>query len=118
MVIMPKNCLWELLYFSLKGKFKKAKRRNTTNSVIANVEGIDVKTWYYNPKEILKLTNLNYSKVKIKPIGIAIPPSYLESSFVSNKMVLKFLIFLENLIGFNFLAKYADHFFMELIKKS
>ena len=52
MVIMPKNTLWERFYFSLKFQYKNAFRRNTKKAVYANVEGIQVPTWYYNPKEV------------------------------------------------------------------
>ena len=116
LVIMPKKTAWEKLYFSLKGNFKEANRRNTTKSVKANVDGVLVNTWYYNPKEISKIAK-GFSTVKTKPIGLFVPPSYLESSFLGNKIVVSFLNFFDNLLGFSFLANYADHFYIELQKK-
>lgn len=117
MVIMPKQCLWERLYFSLKGNFKKAKRRNTNKSVIANIDGVGVETWYYNPKEIVYLTQVQYALKKVKPIGLVIPPSYLENSILAKKSILNILIGLEKIISGSFWAKYADHFLIELTKK-
>ncbi len=117
LVIMPKHCLWERLYFSLKGNFKKAKRRQTTKPVIANVDGVEVKTWYYNPEAIVELTKLKYSKEKLKPIGLAIPPSYLEDSFLAKKPVLSILKFLDTILTGAFFSKYADHFLIQLKKK-
>ena len=38
LVVMPKHCLWERFYFTLKGYLKKANRRNT------KCEGIKVKS--------------------------------------------------------------------------
>jgi len=52
MVIMPKHTLWERFYFLLKFQFKNAFRRNTTKAIYANVEGVQVPTWYYNPKDV------------------------------------------------------------------
>ncbi len=117
MVLMPKECLWELIYFSIKGDLKKAKRRNTNKNLIANVDGSAVSTWYYNPKDIVSLTKSIYKTKIIKPIGIAIPPSYFETSFLAKKPVLNILIGFEKIIGGKFWAKYADHFLIELTKR-
>lgn len=116
-VVMPKHCLWERFYFSLKGDIKKAKRRNTDTFVLANVEGVSVNTWYYNPQEIITLTKRLFTVKAIKPIGIAIPPSYLEGSFLSEKYFLNFLNFFEKKLRQPFWAKYADHFLIELEKR-
>lgn len=117
LVIMPKFCLWERLYFYLKGDFKNARRRHTKESILANVDGVKVPTWYYNPKEIISLTKSQYKPERLKPIGISIPPSYLEASFLSKTPFLDILIGFERVIGFSFLAKYADHYLIELTKK-
>ena len=86
LVIMPKHTIWEKIYFSLKGDFKKSKRRNTKNSIPANVDGVAVKTWYFNPKEIKEIAE-GFSIKKIKPIGLFVPPSYLQTSFLGKKII-------------------------------
>lgn len=117
LVIMPKNTLWERIYFSLKGQFKKAKRRDTTTSLEVNVAGENVKTWYYNPTEIVSLAS-NFKLEKIKPIGLCIPPSYLESSIFGKKISIRILSFLEHCFSFSFFSKYADHYYIEFKKVS
>lgn len=117
LIIMPKHCLWEQLYFTLKGNLKNAKRRNTNESIFANVESVNVKTWYYNPKEIVSLTEAFYTIKKIKPIGLTIPPSYLENSFLAKKPFLSLFKSIDTIITGSFWAKYADHFLIELKKK-
>jgi len=117
LVIMPKNTLWERLYFSLKGDFKKAKRRNTNASINANVDGISVKTWYFNPEDILSLTQNHFIKKMVKPIGVTIPPSYLENSILGKKPLLSIFKSIDRLITGEFWAKYADHFYIEMSKK-
>ena len=114
---MSKNCLWEQFYFSLKGNFKNAKRRQTSDCVIANVDGVNVKTWYYNPEEIINMTQELYTIKKIKPIGLSIPPSYLENSFIANQPFISFFKVIDHSVNSSFWAKYADHFLIELIKK-
>ncbi|MFT5891062.1 MAG: trans-aconitate methyltransferase [Dokdonia sp.] len=124
MVIMPKNTLWERFYFLLKFQSKKAFRRNTKTAVHANVEGIQVPTWYYNPKDITAFANLPdrqagayTNPIHSKPIGIAIPPSYLEPYFKNKPRFMKLLITLESWFQSPFWAKYADHFLISFEKK-
>ncbi len=117
LVIMPKNCLWERFYFTLKGEFRKAKRRNTNDVVLANVDGVNVPTWYYNPKEVVSLASNRHKTLAIKPIGLKIPPSYLESFFSNKKGLLKMLIWAEKLYPYKIWAKYSDHYLIIIQKK-
>jgi ubiquinone/menaquinone biosynthesis C-methylase UbiE len=115
LVIMPKKCLWERVYFMLKGQFKKAFRRNTDTSLKVNIDGQQVETWYYNPSDIKKMSQDFFTVRTKKPIGFFIPPSYLEHYFSKHKRFLSILDFLEKRIGsFGFLSRYADHYIIEL----
>lgn len=117
LVIMPKNTLWEKIYFMLKGKFKTAFRR-TKKVAFANVDGTSIPTYYHNPKDIVNLTNVNFDCLEVKPIGFFIPPSYLEPFFKNKKDLLQFLNTLEIKIkNWSFLSKYADHYLIVLQKK-
>ncbi len=117
MVIMPKNTLWERFYFLLKLQFQKAFRRNTKEVVYANVESVEVPTWYYNPKDLTNFAKMYTKPINIKPIGIAIPPSYLEPYFKKRPLFMKLLITLESWFQHPFWAKYADHFLISFEKK-
>ncbi|MDH7448059.1 class I SAM-dependent methyltransferase [Aquimarina sp. 2201CG14-23] len=117
-VIMPKHCVIETFYFILKGKIKKAFRRNTNHAVVANVDGTPVNTWYYNPKNILKVSAKLYKVMNIKPIGFCIPPSYLEPFLKNNIGFLKVLSNLDAFFRrFSFLSKYSDHYVISLSKR-
>lgn len=76
MVIMPSFCLWETVYFSSKFKFSQAFRRKKVEGVMAEVEGKQVKTYYYSPKFIRK-KNKNYIITKIAPVGFLVPGSFV-----------------------------------------
>jgi ubiquinone/menaquinone biosynthesis C-methylase UbiE len=117
LVIMPKQTFWEKIYFFGKGNFKKINRRNSKKAIPANVDGVDVKTWYFNPKEITEISN-GFTINKIKPIGLFVPPSYLQSSFLGKKRMVSFLNKLDIVFGFSFLAKFADHYYIELQKNT
>ncbi|NHN27446.1 class I SAM-dependent methyltransferase [Flavobacterium jejuense] len=117
LVIMPKNTIWEQCYFLLKGKLSKVFRRRK-EVAIANVDGENVATYYYNPKDIVNLAKINFNFIESKPIGFFIPPSYLEPFFQNKIRLFKILNYLENKIkNKSFLSKYADHYIIILQKK-
>ncbi len=116
LVIMPKQCLWEQFYFKFKGKSDLSSRRNNSDYVLANVDGEDVKTWYHNPNEIIALAEKDYTINTIKPIGLSIPPSYLEDSIFTNRLTISVYKGIDSLLTSSSLAKYADHFLIEMTK--
>lgn len=117
LVIMPKNTVWERFYFLVKAQFLNISRRKK-ESVTVPVEGENVTTYYYNPKDIVNLSEANFETMSIKPIGFFVPPSYLEGFFKNKKGLLRFLNTLEQGIkNWSFLSKYADHYIIVLQKR-
>ncbi|MBN8643313.1 MAG: methyltransferase domain-containing protein [Flavobacteriales bacterium] len=117
LIIMPKNTLWEQLYFIIKGKFSEAFRRKKEYAT-ANVDGEKVTTYYYNPSDIERLASTGYTIATKFPVGFFIPPSYLEPFFSSKPRLIDFLNRLEKRITtFSFLSQYADHYIIHLQKK-
>lgn len=117
LVIMPKNTLWEQFYFLAKAQFRNVSRRKKT-SVIADVDGEKVRTFYYNPKDIVNLAKADFETVTVKPVGFFVPPSYLDGFLKNKKGLLQFLNRLEKGIkNWQFLSKYADHYIIVLQKR-
>jgi ubiquinone/menaquinone biosynthesis C-methylase UbiE len=117
LVIMSKNTLWEQFYFILKRKFNSAFRRKK-ECITANVDGEKVTTFYYNPKEIEQLASTEFTCIENYPIGLFVPPSYLEPFFKSKPRLFSLLNYLEKrFTTFSFLSKYADHYIIYLQKK-
>lgn len=117
LVIMPKDALWEQLYFLIKAQFYSVFRRKK-NMVLADVDGEKVPTYYYNPKDIVNLAQNDFELVAQKPIGFFVPPSYLEPFFKNKKGLLQFLYGLEKRVSnYSFLSKYADHYIITLEKR-
>ncbi len=116
-VIMPKACVLESLYFIAKGHLKQAFRRRTKTSVIANVDGVGVKTWYYAPKDIIQFGKADFKYNRKSPIGFCIPPSYLDPFFKNKLSLLNALKRLERLCyRLPFLAQYSDHYIISISK--
>jgi hypothetical protein len=110
-VLMPKICLTESIYLLLKFQFQKVFRRKTIKTVSVNVDGVKVPTYYHSPKEVRKMLEGKYIIKLIRPVAIILPPSYLESFFVRNKVFLNFLNRMESVFGsMSRLAAWSDHF--------
>ncbi len=115
MIIMPKNCVWETGLFLRRLRFKQAFRRRSAQFV--NVSGSEVKTWYYNPKDLVKLLGLNVKSKMVKPVGLFIPPSYLESFAIRHQKLFSVLKWLErNIASFGWQAPFSDHYYIEFAK--
>lgn len=53
--------------------------------------------------------------IALRPIGFALPPSYLESFFFEKKRLLSALNFMEKSVDrFSLLASLSDHFIIDL----
>ena len=115
-VVMGRKCLWERAYFLLKGKRTAAFRRNSEQPLKVNLGDHVQYTWYYSPDEIRSISSKQFKLNGLKPVGIAIPPSYLNPFFYRKKKLLALLNNMEALLSFSFLSNYADHFYIELQK--
>ena len=118
-VVMGRKCIWETFYFLLKRQWKKAWRRRSQTPIAARLsDEVQVMTWYYSPSEFSRLFAEQFQVLTAYPIGIAIPPSYLDPFFRSRPTWLKGLQWLEQKLGRKAgLANYADHFLIVLQKR-
>lgn len=116
-VIMGRKCIWERIYFTLKGKSERAKRRFSKDAVKANIDGSEFNTWYYSPNEILELFDKNFKVECISGVGLFVPPSYLNPFFLNKKLLLKlFNVFDKVICKFKWTANYSDHYIIHLKK--
>lgn len=116
-ILMPKYCIWEIIYFIAKGKLKQAFRRTKKDGIPVVLNSEICQTWYYNPKSVKTISKPYFKSKKVIPIGIAIPPSYLEDSFLTKRPWFSVLLLKEKLLSFSFLSKFSDHYLIELQKK-
>jgi len=114
-VVMPKFCLWETNYFLMKLRFRQAFRRLTSKEVMAELQGVRMKTWYYTPSQIKQWSREAFQHMGTRPIGFSLPPSYLENFFSRRKNLLMQLSRIDSkLQRFSFLSGMADHFLIDL----
>jgi ubiquinone/menaquinone biosynthesis C-methylase UbiE len=117
LVIMGRKCLWERFYFRQKKQPEKMNRRLSKAPVRAEINGDHLDTWYYSPEEIERAFLENFHATRLHPVGIFIPPSYLDKWFIKRKWLLEILEFCEKVFAFPILANAADHYFIELVKE-
>lgn len=116
MVLLGKNCWIEQVYFHLKGRANKAKRRQTVDMVQLNQADL-LPTYCYSVQETKQLFNA-FNLITHKPVGITIPPSYLESIIKKLPFLTPIVQLAEYCLGnISFLSDYADHTFLAFTKK-
>jgi ubiquinone/menaquinone biosynthesis C-methylase UbiE len=111
-VVMGQKCRWEQIYFLWKGKPEMAFRRNSTEPVQAALGKATVPTWYFSPREFEKQFEADFKKISARPVGLFIPPSYLNPFFEKRKWLLSLVHRLEKWFSFSVLSNQADHFLM------
>jgi ubiquinone/menaquinone biosynthesis C-methylase UbiE len=112
-ILLSDNCLWEKTYYSFKNDRANRKRRSEGK---VSIEALNV--FYYSPESIKEILKSYFHIINKKPVGLFIPPSYLNNYFSSKKTAMKLLQLLENVFGnFSSFADYADHFIVVLEKR-
>ena len=116
LVIMGKRCLWEMFYFLYK-KRDKSFRRLSAKGISTQIGNENFLTYYYSPSQIKKIFKEHFEIQYHRPIGLFIPPSYLNSFFENKAWLLKILYHIEKVLGrFSILSNYADHYLIVLKK--
>lgn len=117
-VVMSDNCMMESWYFRRKKMFEESKRRQNVNGITTTIEGETFTTYYYSPEKFTQMTSNVFTVKAQKAVGWTIPPSYTDPYFSRKPMLLKALTLIENTLGnIPAMAKKADHFLIDLVKK-
>lgn len=115
LILMPKFCSWEFIYFVLKLKIKKSLRRFSKEGALSEIDGNEFRVYYYSPGYVKKTFSTEFETIAINPVGFFIPPSYLEFFFKTKKRTFKMLDDMEHIISNSeFLAGFSDHFLIDL----
>ena len=72
LVILPPICPWEIIQL-IRGKFSLAFRRFHKDGVLANVEGIKFKTYYFSAKDVLNALGSEFKLLKAESLALFTP---------------------------------------------
>jgi len=102
------------MYYSFRTKFKTAFRR-FKKFVAFNISDSKMSVYYYSPGQLKKIFAPRFIVEKKLPVGLFIPPSYLENKITARR--LEKLSDRENKFGYSFLSGFADHY-CNILKRS
>lgn len=115
-VMLGKHCLLEKLFFLARSQHDKINRRSRMNMAQLN-EHSKQATWCYSPRELKKIFHA-FDVSRVKPVGLFIPPSYLESIMKRSRYIVSLCKAFESVPGsWGMFSNYADHFYMVLKRK-
>jgi ubiquinone/menaquinone biosynthesis C-methylase UbiE len=116
-VLFGKYCFWDSFYHLLKGQPRQAVRRWTNKEVLVQLlPGVQQPVYYYSVKAFKRLL-LPMQLIEKKPVGICIPPSWLEAYVQQHLRLFHSLVQWEEKLGSSSLVtSLADHAFL-LFKK-
>ena len=114
LVVMPRFCLWECAYFVSRLRLRDAFRRQRRGPLEASLGGAIVSTWYHSPGALRRAFAPAFRLVGLWPVGLCLPPSYLDRLFTTRRAWLARLARLERLLDWRALAGLADHYLIDL----
>jgi len=116
-VLFGKYCLWETMYYLLKAQPTQAFRRWSNGKVMVPLSPtVQQPVYYYSIKKFTRLMR-PLQLIEKRPVGLCIPPSWMEGYMQRHRRFFKGLIKAEDRIGGAPLAtSLADHAFL-LFKK-
>lgn len=114
-VVMPKFCVWETIFFTLRFQFRKAFRRLSSKQAFNDLHGANVKTWYYHPSQLQQWSKNHFKLVSLRPVGLALPSAYLERFFsVKKRWLLRLNKIEKRVTRSSFLSGMADNYLIDL----
>lgn len=109
LVILPPVCPWEIVQM-FRGKFSLAFRRFHKDGVLANVEGIKFKTYYFSATDVMKSLGYNFKLLSVKSLGVFTPIPQMDKIPKSFPMLTKTLNKIDEMIsGIYPLNRIGDH---------
>ena len=118
LVVMPRACLVESAYFLARGRWRDARRRWDGGPVEARVAGGAVATWYHAPEEVEAAFAPAFRLRDARPVGLLVPPSYLDRRAAAWPRALRALAWLDEwLAALQPLAGLADHALIDLERR-
>jgi ubiquinone/menaquinone biosynthesis C-methylase UbiE len=118
-VIFGKYNWWETVYYLLKFNPSKASRRWRKKRALAGLKkGIFQPVYYYSKNRFCRLLD-KFKLIEKKPVGLFVPPSYMESFMKKNPRMFRLLDKLENKAGgMSTFSQWGDHSYLLLKAKS
>ncbi|HMQ75883.1 MAG TPA: class I SAM-dependent methyltransferase [Flavobacteriales bacterium] len=114
-VLMADRCLMETVYHLLRARPVEAFRRWTGGPLDVPVGGRSVPTWYHRPSVLKHAFGPRFIQEDLRPIGLFVPPGYLEPRLRDRPRLLHWLDRSDRLVArAPWTARLGDHYLIQL----
>jgi len=114
--IMGRACLWEMLYFLLRGEPGKAFRRASRDHV-ARIGSNSVDLHYLSVKEAQQAFSPEFNLCGWGGVGVFVPPSYCEPFFKAHNQLLRLLAVFDSWLGHvPGVRCFGDHVLLDFVR--
>ena len=116
--VIGRSCPWEWLIYGLRGEWSRVGVRYQRGFVPVPLEGATVWTHYFSPSECIQVfASAGFQLVRIRALGLTVPPPYLDAFCRRNPGVLRALTRVDDVVGrWPGVRHWGDHFLIELVR--
>jgi ubiquinone/menaquinone biosynthesis C-methylase UbiE len=116
--IMGRACLWEVVYFLMRGQVGKAFRRRSYNQV-ARVGTSSVDVYYASVRDAQRDFSKDFTLCRWRGVGIFVPPSYCEQLFAGRNWMVRLFTAIDRVIGhLPGIRCLADHVLLDFVRST
>jgi ubiquinone/menaquinone biosynthesis C-methylase UbiE len=116
--VIGRVCPWELFYYSVRGRWTRAKVRFAHEAVPVNLNNNTVWTRYYTPREFYRAFSREFRLLRYRSLQLFLPPPYLIGFYERWPRLCGLLGQLDDhLCSLPLLRNAGDHFLMVLAKR-
>ena len=115
-VIMPPVCPWEMAL--VMKDWRVATRRFRQNGVMANVEDVSFRTWYFTPKQVMRAFGPQFEFVALEGLSVVTPTADNKSFAVNHPNLFKKLVTLDEAISATWPFNRMGDFFILTMRKT
>lgn len=115
--VMGPLCLWEIGWHTLHGDFRTAKRRLSGQAQFTPPNSPAMTVYYPSIRALTRAFAPWFVRSHVESLGLFLPPSDVYSAIERCPRLLRLLTALEtHLAGVPLLARFADHYWIELVR--
>ncbi|HZD47589.1 MAG TPA: methyltransferase domain-containing protein [Silvibacterium sp.] len=116
--VLGRVCAWEILWYSVRGNWRKAFRRIRPGGTEARISGASLRVHYPSVREMRHAFAPSFTLESWRGIGVAVPPSWLASAFHARPRVVELLKHIDRCLGVLPMSRgLADHILFHFVRE-
>jgi len=117
--VFGRKCLWEMVYYLLRGRFRKAFRRVRRGPSVVCVDGTFFNIIYPSVTEARRLFSPSFLLCEWRGVGVFVPPTYCEPLMQGRRRVFGLLPSLDlTLAHLPGVRCWGDHILLDFVRRS